>query len=178
MTYINVDRSPTPDIPVPITNRFTGGDGTAITFNRVISDSGGHWGGTAHPDVICKGGSAGYIAQGIVAFRMEDFTSGTEFQVWQVEYDASWNIVESGYHEEEYAPTEHDLLPRGDDNHDVSVKHYRFPVFGYVNPGHALAVRITQFHDSDTYTDPSGIIRPFRIGVITQANATLQIVPK
>lgn len=179
MTYVSLYRSPTPDIPVPITNRFVGGDGTAIPFNAVISDSAGHWGGISHPDVVCKGGSAGFLCKGVLSLRMEDFTSGTEFQLWQIEYDTSdWSIVEVNYAEEEYAPNEHDLLPRGDEDHDVSVKHYRFPVFSYVNPGHALGFRITQFHDSATYVDEDGITRDFRIGVITKAKVELEINPK
>lgn len=173
MVYINVDTSPShPVVDVPITDRFVGGDGTAITFDRVISDSGGHWGGTAHPDVVCRAplGGTGLIAKGVLKLRLEDFSSGTEFQIWQVEYDTStWEIVETDWSEEEYAPTEHDALPRTDPAHDPSVKHYRFPVFSYVNPGHALGFRITQFHDSTA---------GFRIGVVARANACLEITPK
>jgi hypothetical protein len=179
VTYLNVDTAPgfTP-IPVPITDRFASSDGTPIRFDRVISDSGGHWGGAAHPDVVCKGGSTGYIAHGVLSFRMEDFTTGSEFQVWQIEYDSGWDIVEVDWSEEEYAPLEHDLLPRTDPAHDISVKHFRFPVFSYVNPGHYLAFRITQFHDTSTYVDADGVTRDYRIGVVARAKATLQIGPK
>jgi len=170
MAYINVDTSTsfTP-VSVSITDRFTGGDGTAIKFNRAVSDSANHWGGTSAPDVVCKGGSAGYLAQGVVACRFEDFSSGTELQFWQIEYDQSGDIVEVGYHEEWYAPTEHDDLSRSDPNHDVSVCHKRFPVFAYVNPGHELGFRATQYHDS---------VEGWRIGVIAKAQCALQIVPK
>jgi hypothetical protein len=167
LTYINVDTNTNfAPVPVPITNRFTGSDGTAITFNRAISDSGSHWGGSAMPDVVCKGGSVGYLAKGICAVRYEDFTTGTELQFWQVEYDGSGNIVEVSYSEEFYAPTEHDDLPRDDPDHDVSVIHKRHPIFAYVNPGHTLGFRVTQFHDSTA---------GFRIGLIDKANCTLEI---
>lgn len=183
MTYFNVDTdgSFVPK-PVPITNRFTGSTGTAIDFNRVISDSAGYW-SSAHPDVVCRVplSSQGMIAHGMLKLRLEDFSTGTEFQVWQIEYDLStWEIAEVDWSEEEYAPIEHDLLGRGDPAHDLSVKHYRFPVFAYVNPGHALAFRMTEFRDSlyRPADDPVAPGEPWRIGVIARASCALQVGPK
>jgi hypothetical protein len=164
MTYLNVDRTGAP-LSVPIMDRTVGGPGTAIVFDRSISDSGNHWGGTGDAATVCKGGSVGYLVKGVLDLRLEDFTTGTELQIWQVEMQ-SGQQVEKGQPHEDYAPTEHDDLPRGDPDHDPSVKHIRYPVFAYVNSGHTLQFRITQFHDS---------AEGWRIGVIAYAQCMLEI---
>lgn len=180
--------------PVPVINRFVGGEGRMIWFSEDTEDPVGHHANSGGVSLINGPGDAqGYDVWGTISLWVRDLwapdpASRTECQMWmslcEVKTDGSSGVTKTTFPAQEwYAPIQHDDLLWDEagnvvvdaPGHSPSVKHVVFPVQPlHVPANRRLRVHICQFHD-----DPliPGIGKPYP-GHIMRANADLLAVPR